>query len=321
MLTATPVNNRMNDIKNQLNFITEGDPHALSKYGVDNIDDELRRAQSRFNDWSELDPTERTTQRFLDMVNPGYFDILDRYTIARSRKHIERFYDAKALGDFPTRLRPKTVKSQIDISGNFPTLGETYSRIGELRLALFQPMAYVMPDKKAHYAAMYDTKPGDGHSTFKQEDREQALTGLIRTNLLKRLESSVNSFGLTLGRMLDSVNDAIQQIDNANSNVGNLTSIDALEDDETLSDEIEDQAVGKSVKILIGDIDRIRWRQDLVSDRELLMLLKQSADGVTAQKDGKLSDLYDLMEEKWQYPLNGHNKKIIPGLFTSVLGT
>lgn len=319
MLSATPVNNRMNDIKNQINFITEGDEHALRKYGVANIDEELRRAQTRFNEWSLLQPSKRTTQRFLDMVNPGYFEILDRFTIARSRKHIEKFYDSSALGSFPIRLRPKTIMSQIDLSGQFPPLSDTYESIGRLRLALFQPMAYVMPNKKAKYAALYDTKTGKGNATFRQEDREQALTGLIRTNLLKRLESSVNSFGLTLQRMLDSVDDAIRKIDEANQNVDELASITAFEDDDDIADAFDAEAVGKKVKILIGDIDRIRWRQDLEDDRDILRNLANDATAVKPENDAKLADLYGLMEEKWQHPLNVNNKKII--IFTAFADT
>ena len=193
--------------------MTEGKTDALSKYGIADIDTELKLAQTAFNRWMELDEEERTTQHFLDGVNLGYFKLLDMLTIARSRKHIEKYYDKNAIGDFPERLTPITIKSDIDLANGFPNLQKVYDDIGGLNMSMYQPMQYVKLDKKRYYEELYDTKVKDGKSSFKQADREQALAKLIRANLLKRLESSIYSFGLTLDRMVDGINGILEQIE------------------------------------------------------------------------------------------------------------
>ncbi|OJG79771.1 hypothetical protein RV10_GL000559 [Enterococcus pallens] len=319
MLSATPVNNRMNDIKNQIAFITEDNSLALQKFGIDDIDQELRKAQNSFNRWSNLNPETRTTRQFLDAVNPGYFKLLDMLTIARSRKHIEKYYDSSEIGEFPERLLPKTIKANIDEKNLFIPLEEVNQKISELSLALYTPMSYVMPQLKGKYESLYDIKVKDGKSVFKQVDREQALTGLIRVNLLKRMESSIHSFRLTLERILQNLNDTIVQIDEYKNGDIIAKSINDFSEDDIESMFDNEQWVGKKTKILLGDMDLVKWRGALQDDRLLIQKLYEVATLVTSYEDSKLNNLKEIIRKKIIQPINPDNKKII--IFTAFSDT
>lgn len=318
MLSATPINNRMNDLKNQIGFITEGKTDALSEYGIDDIDNTLRLAQRAFNQWQDLDENERTTQNFLDAVNPDYFKLLDMLTIARSRKHIEKYYDTASIGDFPERLKPMTVKPDIDASGQFPALQYVYDSIGELNMAMYQPLQYVLSVKRRYYEDLYDTQVKDGTSSFKQADRERSLSNLIRANLFKRLESSVYSFGLTLDRMVKGIEDILANIEAHQSGQVEMPSITDF-DDEDLESAFDEQAVGTKTKILIGDMDLLKWSQALNEDLLSLKELQASTHQVTPEKDEKLLDLEKILKSKYIRPINKGNKKVI--IFTAFADT
>lgn len=318
MLSATPINNRMNDLKNQIGFMTEGQTNALAKFGIEDIDTTLRLAQGAFNQWMELEEGQRTTQNFLDRVNPEYFKLLDMLTIARSRKHIEKYYDINAIGEFPERLKPMTIKSDIDVEGAFPELNEVYDAVGALNMSMYQPLQYVLPTKRSKYEELYDTKVKGGQSSFKQSDREQALAKLIRANLFKRLESSVYSFGLTLDRMvngIESILDTIDQHQNGEIPTQSITDFD----DEDLENIFEEQAVGTKTKILIGDMDLLKWSQSLNEELVTLKNLQAATHQVTPNHDAKLLDLEKILQNKFQHPINPHNKKVI--IFTAFADT
>ena len=318
MLSATPINNRMNDLKNQVGFITEGNTKALTEYGIDDIDNTLRLAQRSFNQWMELDENDRTTQSFLDMVNPDYFKLLDMLTIARSRKHIEKYYGTSSLGDFPERLKPVTVKPNIDVTAKFPALQDVYDAIGNLNLAMYQPLQYVLTVKRKYYEELYDTQVKNGKSSFKQADREKALSNLIRANLFKRLESSINSFGLTLNRMVDEIEKILNKIEDSQSEHVKMPSITDF-DDEDIEAAIDEQAVGTKTKILIGDMDLLKWSQALTEDLETLKKLQKETQLVTPEKDEKLIDLEKILKNKFRHPINTNNKKVI--IFTAFADT
>ncbi|MGL5898957.1 MAG: helicase-related protein [Lactobacillaceae bacterium] len=318
MLSATPINNRMNDLKNQVGFITEGNTKALTEYGIDDIDNTLRLAQRSFNQWMELDENDRTTQSFLDMVNPDYFKLLDMLTIARSRKHIEKYYGTSSLGDFPERLKPVTVKPNIDVTAKFPALQDVYDAIGNLNLAMYQPLQYVLTVKRKYYEELYDTQVKNGKSSFKQADREKALSNLIRANLFKRLESSINSFGLTLNRMVDEIEKILNKIEDSQSEHVKMPSITDF-DDEDIEAAFDEQAVGTKTKILIGDMDLLKWSQALTEDLETLKKLQKETQLVTPEKDEKLIDLEKILKNKFRHPINTNNKKVI--IFTAFADT
>lgn len=202
MLSATPVNNRMNDLKNQIAFITEGQDDAFQGVGIKNIESTLRLAQRQFNSWLNEPVENRTTATLLDSMSFGYFKLLDVVTIARSRKHIEKYYGTSDIGKFPTRLKPVNIYADIDLSNEFPPLKEVNKTIRRLSLAGYSPLKFVRNGKKEEYARRYDKAVGAGKSVFKQIDREESLIHLMRVNLLKRMESSIHSFSLTVEKLL-----------------------------------------------------------------------------------------------------------------------
>lgn len=212
MLSATPVNNRLADLRNQIAFITENDDKALSEYGINSIDATVRKAQAGFNEWQKGPTEQRNTAELVRMLGFDYFKLLDSYTIARSRKHIEKYYGTEETGVFPARLTPINHRVCIDALGEFPEIKEINSEIRKLHLAAYAPLNYVLPSRKAFYDEKYSTKLKGNKGIFRQSDREQSLIHLMRVNLLKRMESSVESFRLTVERQLASVQGMLDKI-------------------------------------------------------------------------------------------------------------
>jgi ERCC4-related helicase/menaquinone-dependent protoporphyrinogen IX oxidase len=314
MLSATPVNNRLNDLKNQVAFITEAQDDAFEESGIKSIESTLRRAQSKFNIWLKQDET-RDTKKLLDMLNFEYFKLLDLITIARSRKHIEKYYDVGEMGKFPERKKPINLKSDIDTNREFPALLEINKTIRKLNLSAYAPLRYVYPDKKEEYDKKYDIQMKGG-SVFKQVDREQSLVHLMRVNLLKRMESSINSFALTVKKLLDKNLILIEMLENHDGEfIEDMSIIDVDID----SDEYASQLIGNSVKVLIKDIDHIKWKQDLEADIYKLKELHSEAIKIDAQRDEKLQTLKSSILEKVQNPFNPNNKKVV--IFTAFADT
>ena len=308
MLSATPVNNKMNDIKNQINIITEAKDNAFSSIGLNSVETILRNAQRAFNVWSKLPDEERTTARFLDSINLEYFKLLDALTIARSRKHIEKYYDINDIGKFPTRLKPINIKSNIDMYAEFPSMQDVNTTIKKLNLGIYAPVEYILPSQKASYSEKYDVEVKDGKSKFTQADREKQLVNLMRVNILKRLESSISAFTITIQNILNTINSALNKIENNSTEYDtdiNISDI-ALDDNE-----YEEMMFGNKVKILFKDIDLIRWKQDLLLDKEKLEWLLQESSKITPDRDSKLNDLKTLIAEKINNPINENNKKLI----------
>ena len=314
MLSATPVNSKMNDLKNQVAFITEADDSALADAGIASIEQTLRRAQTCFNRW--LDSEERDSRELLSSMNFDYFQLLDLLTIARSRKHIEKYYNLGDVGKFPERKVPINVKEDIDVSGHFPPLKEVNRTIQRLHLAAYSPLKYVLPEKRDEYNKKYDVET-DGGSIFKQLDREESLIHLMRINLLKRMESSINSFSITIGKLLEAVNFLLDKIEkyDAMIDVEELNINDIEIDSELLSDLL----IGNKIKVLIQDCDIIRWRQELEADRDQLVKLLHAAQQITPERDKKLLALKELIRRKITAPFNPGNKKVI--VFTAFADT
>lgn len=316
MLSATPVNNRMNDLKNQVAFITEGIDSAYSEQGIGSIEETLRKAQTRFNNWLRREENERTVEGLLDSMNFDYFKLLDLLTIARSRKHIQKYYDMAEIGSFPERLQPINIKADIDTLGQFPPLREINRTIRKLNLSAYSPLKYVRADKREEYSRKYDVKVKDGQSVFRQIDREQSLIHLMRVNLLKRMESSINSFALTLEKLLGEVERLLEKLEShSSSEIEEL----GIEDVETENPEFEDYLIGRRVKVLIKDMDEHRWRQDLQDDRAKLASLLDEARKIESSRDAKLHSLRDLIADKCINQINAGNRKII--VFTAFSDT
>ncbi|EHH1101070.1 DEAD/DEAH box helicase family protein [Vibrio parahaemolyticus] len=330
MLSATPVNNRLNDMKNQVAFITEANDQALIDHGINSIESTLRQAQSRFARWAEQDPDTRTSKDLLDSMNFDYFKLLDIYTIARSRKHIEKYYGTEDIGKFPTRLLPINLKPSIDLQNQFPPLEEVNKTIRRLSLAFYSPMKYVRMDKKAEYARRYDQEVKGGKSVFKQVDREESLIHLIRINLLKRMESSIHSFTLTSEKVLAQVEALLSKIHNFNANIlptltDDLTEdfvappIEEIDDLEFDSPELAPYIIGNKTKVRIQDLDLVRFSQDLEADRVFLQEIVRESKCIDSNRDAKLDMLKQAYLEKCHKPFNGTNKKVI--IFTAFADT
>ncbi|MDF0728960.1 helicase-related protein [Cytobacillus sp. S13-E01] len=316
MLSATPVNNKLDDLKNQIAFITEGEDAALSSSAnIKSISHTIRIAQSQFNKWSNLVEKERTTDRLLDMLSWDYFTLLDSLTIARSRRHIEKYYNMKDIGKFPTRLEPNNKKVSIDNKDEFPALEKINNDILRLRLAVYSPMQYILLHLRDLYSEKYDTKVANGQ-IFRQTDRENNLIHLMKSNLLKRLESSIHSFSLTLESIIYNINSFIDKIDSyspSSDEINDIMDID-LEDPE-----LEDALIGSKVKILLKDVDLVRWKQDLLYDKEILSNLLIYAKKVSPNRDKKLLTLKEEIKTKIENPINEDNKKIL--IFTAYADT
>ena len=274
-----------------------------------------RLAQKQFNRWLKLDEPDRTPSQLIEMLGFDYFTLLDRLTIARSRRHLEKYYGTSETGQFPERLKPLNVKPDVDLAGEFPSIREINFEIRRLNLASYAPLRYVLLHKRNSYDEKYSTKLARGAGFFKQVDREESLVQLLRVNLLKRMESSVTSFALSLRRQLDDVEAILARIEEQ---------ADDFEELDIADIDIEDPAfesllVGRKVKVLLQDVDLIRWKQDLIEDRNRLATLYAAACEITAERDAKLAKLRQVIERKCKNPINPNNRKVI--VFTAFADT
>ena len=307
MLSATPVNNRLLDLRNQIELITEGDDaYLVESDGIPSITQVTRVAQQRFNEWSKLEDGERTTESFAAMVNADYFKLLDVLTIARSRKHIMKYYGA-ATGTFPKRRKPLSFKTPIDLKGELPPIGELNDMIAQLTFAQYQLLSYVRFDKVADYEARYGDSWGKDFQS--QVHRTAAVANLMRVNLLKRMESSVNSFRITLRRILEGAEALRRELDAKSSGASyDASGWESEFDDEDAAEEFEQ---GGKVKVDLRDVDAIRLGQDLDYDIFQLGKLLEYADAVTPERDAKLVKLKEFIEEKVRNPYNPGNRKVL----------
>jgi SNF2 family DNA or RNA helicase len=315
MLSATPVNNRMADLRNQIAFVTEADDAALLGQGIGSIDSTTRLAQKQFNRWLDLDETTRTPQLLMEMLGFDYFTLLDTLTIARSRKHVEKYYGVAETGKFPERLKPINTKADVDLSGTFPPIGDINLEIRRLNLASYAPLRYLLPQKQAAYDKKYSVEVKGGLGLFRQVDREESLIHLIRVNVLKRMESSVASFALTVERQLKDVESTLERIEDQSYEVEEIDISDVDVEDPAF----ESLLVGRKIKVLLQDVDLIRWKQDLVEDRNRLASLLAAARAVEPDRDAKLRELKGMIRNKIRSPINPGNRKLI--VFTAFADT
>jgi len=314
MLSATPVNNRLADLKNQIAFVTEGDDTALAGNQIPSVEATTRKAQLQFNRWLALED-DRTPTRLLDMLGFDYFKLLDLLTIARSRKHIEKYYGTLEMGQFPERLPPINIKADVDRAGEFRSIREINNEIRRLNLSAYAPLRYVLPHKQAAYDEKYSTRLHGGQRVFRQADREESLIHLLRVNILKRMESAVTSFAFTIKRQLDDVNAMLARLDAHDASVDEIS----IEDIEVDDPAFETLLIGREVKVLLQDVDRVRWRQDLIEDRNRLDTLLSTARQVVPGRDDKLHRLRELIQKKVRKPINAGNRKIL--VFTAFADT
>lgn len=311
MLSATPVNNRFIDLKNQLAIAYEGDTSLIdNKLGTNkSIDEIFRQAQRAFNAWSELDIADRTTDALLKILDFDFFELLDSVTIARSRKHIEKYYDTADIGKFPTRKKPISLRPLLTNLESATSYNQIYEELSKLSLCIYTPSNYIFPSKIQKYIDLTHNKGNE----LTQTGREQGIRKLMSVNLLKRLESSVNSFQLTLQRIYSLINDTVDKI-NRFEQYG-TSSIDMYESADTEWD-IDDSnteyfTVGNKVQIDLADMDYKTWRSELTSDIEVLNNLMSMLNVITPEYDGKLQSLLKVISDKIENPINSNNKKVL----------
>lgn len=320
MLSATPVNNRFTDLKNQLALAYEGNTDRIDENisKTKSIDTILKNAQAVFNEWTKLPIEERNSATLLKKLNKDFdfFKLLDSVTIARSRKHIEKYYDMNKIGKFPTRLKPISKSTEITNLPDFYTMEEIYNMLSKLNMSIYTPFDYILPNKISLYEEIYDTKVKGGNVTLRQADREKSLQKLMRINLLKRLESSVDSFRITLNKILYLINETIKSINDferngVESSVDNIN-LENYDEDEDIEELLENNAsIGGKVKINLKDMNTIGWKQDLVNDQQILTNLSNEFSKIKPENDLKLIELINTIRNKIDNPINENNKKVI----------
>lgn len=323
MLSATPVNNRFNDLKNQLALAYEGNSNLINEKlnTKSTIEEIFRQAQRAFNTWSKQDPRSRTTESLLKMLDFDFFEVLDSVTIARSRKHIEKYYDTADIGSFPERLKPISLYPPLTDLRSAINYNEIFEQLMLLNLAIYTPSHYILDSKKSKYADLFDDEKVN--VGFTQANREQGIRRLMAINLMKRMESSVASFRLTLRRIDDLLKTTISTIDSFNQYSDtkvNLEDISQLNDFD-LDDQNDDElfSFGKKVKINLSDMDYTSWRRDLAKDKETIELLTVMVADITPEHDSKLQELFRVLSNKIEHPINGNNRKVI--IFTAFSDT
>ena len=315
MLSATPVNNRFSDLKNQLQLAYEGKAENINDLldTEKNIDSIFRDAQTVYSKWAKLPPEKRTTEKLVDSLSYDFFQLLDAVTIARSRSHIIKYYNTNDVGKFPTRLSPVSRRPKLTDLNDAITFADIAEMLNRLNLSIYTPSLFIFESEKGNYGIDYE---GEGLTV---DGREKGIRKLMAINLLKRLESSVNSFRLTLTRIRDFINDSITAIDKfQESGAGTVDVTDFSEDFDTEDNE-NDPFVGRKSKINLRDMDYVSWRRDLKADLEVLELLILMLKDITPEHDTKLQQLVADLKNKFEHPINGSNKKVL--IFTAFADT
>ena len=315
MLSATPVNNRFSDLKNQLQLAYEGKAENINDLldtdkSIDNI---FREAQTAYSKWTKLPPERRTTEKLVDSLSYDFFQLLDAVTIARSRSHIIKYYDTNDVGKFPTRLSPLSRRPRLTDLSDAITFKDIAEQLNNLNLSIYTPSLFIFESAKDNYDIDYQ---GEGLTI---DGREKGIRKLMAINLLKRLESSVNSFRLTLVRILDFIKDSITAIDKFEESGAATIDITEFTEDFDSEDTENDPFVGRKSKINLRDMDYVSWRRDLMADQEALELLLVMLKGITPEHDSKLQQLVADLKHKFENPINGTNKKVL--IFTAFADT
>ena len=315
MLSATPVNNHFTDLRNQLALAYEGDSSNLSDklHLQTSVEEVFRQAQASFNAWSKLPVEERTTGAILDMLDFDFFELLDAVTIARSRKHIQAFYDTTDIGAFPHRRPPESVRSPLTDLPGAPTFNDIFEQLSSLNLAIYAPLSYVFESRRGKYEALYDPQGTGSVANLGHVNREYGLQRLMTINLLKRLESSVEAFRMTLAKLEATLQDTLAVIADHTGTIADFSA--SLGDLEADDDDVDlpgmGAAVGSKVRIELADMDVESWQRDLTHDQEIITDLLAAINDITPEHDRKLLELKRRIVAKVNNPINPGNRKVL----------
>jgi SNF2 family DNA or RNA helicase len=321
LLSATPVNNDLKDLRNQIYFMTAGRDDAFTEsIGIQNIKETLRQAQGHFSNWAKQAPTKRKTSDLLARLGADFFKLLDELTIARARKHLQKYYrhEMARLGGFPERLKPMTLSPEIDSAGRFISYDKLSQEIDDYKLSLFNPFQFVLPEFKAEY----EKRIGN----FTQSQREDFLIGMMKVNFLKRLESSVHSFALTMRRTMQKIEALEKRLKDFKTYREKYPELDleSLSPEELEDEELRDaMEVGKKLTYKTAHLDVDRWLDALRKDKQQLNGLYLQAQDVSPERDAKLAELKKIIAAKVRKPtVNKHgkpNRKVL--VFTAFADT
>lgn len=319
MLSATPVNNRFNDLKNQLQLSYEGDVESFNKLlnTKNSIDDIFRQAQLEYNRWCKLPEAERTTEALLESLSFDFFEVLDSVTIARSRRHIEQYYDMTEIGAFPERLPVQSSRPQLTLGQDLIDYNQIYSHLSDLNLAIYTPSDFILKSRMDKYITIDDQGNISG---LTRSGRELGIRRLICINMLKRLESSIHSFRLTLKHLVTLLVSTLKKIEQVEN--GEPISVEEHNFDECFdTDDLNNELLigGGKTSIDLCDMDYLGWKNYLLADLNLLQFLLKKTESITPEKDAKLQHLLSDIKQKIAHPINTSNKKII--VFTAFSDT
>lgn len=321
LLSATPVNNDLRDLRNQLLLITADKSDAFANsLGIADLRETMRIAQGRFTEWAKKPAGNRTTKELITSLGGDFFKLLDSLTIARARHHVNEFYkhEMERLGGFPKRTKPTSEFPAIDSMGVFWTYDEVAKAIEGYKLSLFNPNGFVKPD----FVNQYIRKEGN----FTQAQREGFLIGMMKVNFLKRLESSVRAFQLTMERTISKIEELEERLARFQATVVSNQTVDF--DEVTVNDDDDDDLsellyVGKKYSYDTRHLDIDKWLGALKQDREQLSGLLEQARLVTPARDAKLNTLKRLIRAKVKHPTRNSrgeaNRKVL--VFTAFADT
>jgi len=309
MLSATPVNNSLVDLKNQISIITRDTDSAFEEKGITSVENLLRRTSASINAW-EKRPHHKKDE-LLDSLPSDFYKLLEMMPIARSRKHITNYYGNNGVGKFPEKNRPITLNSDIDTEGELLNFKETNELLEALILSVYTPMKYIKKEYTKIYTDKYSLK--GKHGGYMEFDTQaNGMIILHRFNLFKRLESSVYSFEETLRRMIEKIERTQESL---------LKGIgDVLQEDTEFDDNEEVYIEGK-YEIDVKHLRIDDYLEDLESDKRIISKIHENAKKVlTEQRDQTLRDLIKILEYKLkETPYNNGNKKVI--VFTAFADT
>jgi len=326
MLSATPVNNRFSDLRNQLALAYEGESETLRKKlrTENSVEEIFRQAQAVFTRWSKLPAEERTPEAILKALDFEFFELLDSVTIARSRRHIEAHYDTAEIGTFPTRRQPLSFRPRLTEREDVPPFNEIYKQLSELELACYTPGNYILPSRMSKYEQSYGEDLEGIARNVSLSGQQRGIKALMTVNLLKRLESSVHSFRITLGKLASNNQATLQKIADFQSGKATGASVAThLEDDFDPEDDelpnLEESSLGGKADIALADMDLTSWKRDLEKDLANIRHLVAEMEKVTPGHDAKLQHLLTHIQQKVENPINSGNRKIL--LFTAFADT
>ena len=313
LLSATPVNTNLRDLRNQIYLITQNNDQAfVESLNISSIGQSIKNAQTHFTRWADPKKNpDRKVDRLLETLDSSFFTLLDEITIARSRRHIEKYYDIEKIGKFPERLKPTSLAPNIDTKGFFPTYDELNEQISKYKLSLYNPSSYLLQK----HMDQYSVDRGFIQRFNDQETREHSLIGMMRVNFLKRLESSIESFEITIGRTIDKIIELENKITHFDQNRDKFMDMsqDLFEslDDEEMAALQERLAVGGKLVFRLEHLDIHRWLEDLRADKKQLIRIHEEAAAINIDRDNKLQELKRLIREKVKAPINKDNRKVI----------